>query len=348
MSTPHNHDLSSEPSSSRPSKLNINTVGNALRRQDIRPLIHLHRQLKISLAPRDHEILRHSHLSKRALRSDGSFVLQHLDSPAFTKIFQIDPESALPTQSKRDPRAWEDLQALASYWCDHKPGRTANPLREHAFYDAWMDKAKTGFVQQESMRQVVAGTYLIFRPSVLFPGRYVVGLLLIYVAGGLAVATYELNKLDTPQSLGPCPPWSGPQALLFEEEHHGYALRKSGCLMIRSWEESSGDEQVGVFSLFNDDDKKHTHVLDGHYMGVLSNNGPTSRTAVLLRQSDSPTAIRARSDIRPHLQHEPMGPLLEHLGMVTWEQLPSIVQARLSRAARSSAVYAPPTTNVTS
>lgn len=345
MSASDDGDLSKSGRAAPPAKLNFNVVSNALVNQDIRPLLQLHRRLQKTLAPDQQEILFHSHLSKRAKRPNGQYVLQHLDSPAFTKIFKTDPEAERPRQSKRAPEAWDDLKALARYWCDRKHSQVTSPPKERAFYDAWMEQAKTGFAQQESMRQVVAGTYLIFRPSVLFPGRFVVGLLLIYVSSGHAVATYELNRLATPKSIGLTTSSTGPQPLSFDEEHFGFALRKSGCLMIRSWEESSGDEQVGVFSLFNDDDKKHTHVLDGHYMGVLSNNGPTTRTAVLLRQADCPTTLGSRSEVQSHLQEEPIMPLLEHLGMVTWEQLPPIVQARLSRSARSLHVYGvPPST----
>lgn len=344
-----------QPSSSS-EKLNKHVLLNALGKQDVGPLIRLYLQLVASRTPAQRQLLQHKHLSKVARADDGRPVLLTMKSPQFSRLFggsgkaetepsaETTPDARKAAKSKRSPQAWTDLRRLAHYLCDGERDTASEPEPKHSFYHAWLAKAMSGLQQQHSMRSVVAGTYLLFRPSIAFPGRFVIGLLVIYVTSDNAVATYEVNKLhgvstDARLSAG------RPGPLNIEEKHHGYAMRKSGRLLIRSWEESSGEEQAGIFSLLNDDHKKYTHVIDGHYLGVHSTSGPTSRPVVLLRQGDCPSPMSNRDELSAFLSSEDAVELQKQVGIVEWGELPPLVRARLSHAAGSMAIYDVPTTS---
>lgn len=340
------HAARTKSESATSPKINKNTVLNALGKQDVGPLRQLYDQSYGALGAENRSRLQHSFLSKTAVLEDGAPVLRAMSSSQFSRLFSPSalppgPSGAGAAASKRSEPTWDDLRRLATYLCDGNVAKDAgSAVRGHSFYHAWLDKALSGLRQQHSMRTIVAGTYLLYRPSVAFPGRYVVGLLVIYVTSDNAVATYELNRLRPPTTQNPSNSFArNVESLNIEEEHHGYALRKSGTLLIRSWEESSGEEQAGVFSLLNDDHKKYTHVIEGHYLGVLSTSGPTSRPVVLLRQGDCPSPLLDRDELLDFLQGEDVSKLLLHVGIAQWDDLPPIVCARLARAAGSMAIY---------
>ena len=321
--------------------MNAHELHEAIDKGDDRPLVELYRNQLDELRKRhlSMAILGYKSLAHSERLPDGP-VLLAITGPNFSKLVTGRPRrrSTDATPVKRQPDTVRDLKRLASYLVDRWPGRMRELIAgesardEHAFYGAWVKAVRSGPGQQQRLGEIAAGVYAVYRPSVSYPTRYLLGMVVLYRAPGGVLGSFELNRLGSRQT-----DLDGEPAVLpVEEIYDGYALRKTGNLIVLSFERSSGEQQMAVLALPNDDHVKYTHVMDGSYVGIMRVAGLTSRPAVLLRQGDCPQPMPDRRALEGFLATDPVAMRLSaRLGTLAWRELPDIVRARLDSARKT-------------
>ncbi|MCP5266966.1 MAG: hypothetical protein H6934_12690 [Burkholderiaceae bacterium] len=321
--------------------MNAHELHEAVERGDDQALLGLYRHHLDDLRKRhlSTSILGYKSLSHAERLPDGP-VLLSITGPSFSKLVASGrrQDAKVSAPAKRQPDTVRDLKRLASYLVDIWPLRMRELVAgesardEHALYAAWVKAVRSGPGQQQRLAEIAAGVYAIYRPSVSFPGRCLLGMLVLYRMPGGVLASYESNRMGERER----DPDGDITMLAIDEVYDGYALRKTGNLIVLSFERSSGEQQMAVLALANDDDVKYTHVMDGSYVGIMRVTGVTTRPVVLLRQGDCPQPMADLAALENFLSTDPVAARLQsRLGTLGWQELPDIVRARLASARRN-------------
>ncbi|MBB5017987.1 hypothetical protein HNQ59_001272 [Chitinivorax tropicus] len=191
---------------------------------------------------------------------------------------------------------------------------------------------------RQKLRDASPGIYQVWRPSVVWPGRYVLGLLLIYFNQKTgAMRTLEIHRMGgskhSDTNLVTTPEVT--------EVFRGYLVKKSSQLIVQSFERETRAFQITVFSNLLQQDRQ-IKAMSGLCLGLVGQRGLFCRSVALIRQAeldaDWQHALDTQIDedgwpLVPFFDTLKTSPLYQALDLVDEAQVPDFVRLRLAESA---------------
>ncbi|WP_137936559.1 hypothetical protein [Chitinivorax sp. B] len=191
---------------------------------------------------------------------------------------------------------------------------------------------------RQKLRDATPGIYQMWRPSVVWPGRYVLGMLLIYFNSKTgAMRTLEVHRMNGSQA-----EQTGLVATPeVTEVLRGYLVKKSSQLIIQSFERETRAFQITVFASMLQQDRQ-IKAMSGLCLGLVGQRGLFCRPVVLVRQGGLSKAWQAVLDTQLDEDGWPRHgffdtlskePLYQAMNIVAEQDVPPFVRLRLDESA---------------
>ncbi len=253
-------------------------------------------------------------------------------------------------------------QFTFSRWCSGKSElegddaeRLLNYLVEEGFWDEVRDQLAVARVPdqyfwslvhelesvrttRQKLKDAAPGVYQVWRPSVVWPGRYVLGMLVIYFnASTGAMRTLEIHRMNgaANESHGLV------ETPAITEILRGYIVKKSSQLVVHAFERETRAFQITVFANLLQQDRQ-IKAMSGLCVGLIGQRGLFCRPVVLVRQGAVSVALQRAIDTRldgegwpqPGFEAElACEPLYQAMDIVDAAAVPEFVRLRLAESA---------------
>lgn len=188
--------------------------------------------------------------------------------------------------------------------------------------------------------------YQLWRPAVVWPGRYLLGMLIIYFNPRTgAMRTLEIHRMrgESPTADGLV---STPQ---ITECLRGYLVKKSSQLILHSFQQETRNLQITVLADLQQQDRQ-IRAMSGLCLGLMGQRGLYCRPVVLVRQAALSATLQAALDNQLDEAGWPTpdflagladDPLYAALDIVEGAAVPDFVRQRLAESAGLAAFSHP-------
>ncbi|WP_374353057.1 hypothetical protein [Chitinimonas sp.] len=194
---------------------------------------------------------------------------------------------------------------------------------------------------RQKLKSGAPAVYQLWRPAVAWPGRYVLGMLIVYyhVRTG-AMRTIEFHRMQGEAA--------GPGGLLrtprLTECLRGYLVKKSSQLIMHSFQQGTRNMQITVLADLLQQNRQ-IHAMSGLCLGLMGQRGLYCRPVVLMRQAELSADMLAALDGQIDEDGWPTDafmtrlnadPLFNALNIVESADVPEFVKERLAESASLS------------
>ncbi|GAB3260298.1 hypothetical protein [Chitinimonas naiadis] len=200
---------------------------------------------------------------------------------------------------------------------------------------------------RQKLKDAAPGVYQLWRPAVVWPGRYVLGMLLIYFNSRTgAMRTLEIHRIngeqDDARGLVRTPQ--------ITECLRGYLVKKSSQLIIHSFQQETHNFQITVLANLLQQDRQ-IRVMSGLCLGLIGQRGLFCRPVALVRQAGISEMLQVLLDSQLDEDGWPTDaflaaladdPLYQSLNVVEGSEVPDFVRQQLAESAGLTA-FQPPT-----
>lgn len=190
---------------------------------------------------------------------------------------------------------------------------------------------------RQKLKDAAPGLYQMWRPAVVWPGRYVLGLLLVYYnARTGAMRTLEIHRMNGDRDA---------DGLIRTPEIteclRGYLVKKSSQLVIHSFQQETRNFQITVLANMLQQDRQ-IRAMSGLCLGLIGQRGLFCRPVALVRESGLSPELQQAID--EHLDEDGWpgeaflaalaeAPLYRSLDIVDGAAVPDFVRLRLAESA---------------
>lgn len=191
---------------------------------------------------------------------------------------------------------------------------------------------------RQKLRHAAPGVYQLWRPAVVWPGRYVLGMLIIYYnAQSGAMRTLEIHRLRAEAGAA--------DGLVrtpgITECLRGYLVKKSSQLLIHSFQQDTHHFQITVLANLLQQEGR-LRAMSGLCLGLIGQRGLFCRPVALVRQAELSEALQAALEsgldsngwpgehFFPVLEDDP---LYRSLDVVAGSAVPDFVRQQLAESA---------------
>jgi len=199
---------------------------------------------------------------------------------------------------------------------------------------------------RQKLKDAAPGVYQLWRPAVVWPGRFVLGMLLIYFNPRTgAMRTLEIHRIngeeDPAQGLVRTPQ--------ITECLRGYLVKKSSQLIVHSFQQETHNFQITVLANLLQQDRQ-MRVMSGLCLGLIGQRGLYCRPVALVRQGEITPALQNLLDTELDEEGWPGegflaamadDPLYQSLDVVEGSQVPAFIRQQLAESANLAAFPQP-------
>lgn len=191
---------------------------------------------------------------------------------------------------------------------------------------------------RQKLKFAAPGIYQLWRPAVVWPGRYVLGMLVVYFnARTGAMRTLEFHRMQGESTSIP----GLVTTPRVTECLRGYLVKKSSQLILHSFQQGTRNLQITVLADLLQQNRQ-IHAMSGLCLGLMGQRGLYCRPVVVMRQADLSSELLAALDGKLDDDGWPTDAFMSYLSddalykaldIVDSDKVPEFVRQKLAESA---------------